>query len=52
MQRLWISNSTDNKAKNHEQNNEKKTKNNEEADNFQSWKFKVFINFELNQNGK
>lgn len=53
MQRWWISDPTEkNKLKNQTQENAKKSKDNEETGNLETWKFKVFVNFELNPLGK
>lgn len=54
MQRWWISDSSDqqiNKTINQSQTYANKNKDNKETSDFQQWKFKVFVNFELNQFG-
>ena len=55
MQRWWISDSPDqqiNKSKNQSLNYANKNEDKKETGDYQQWKFKVFVNFELNQFGK
>lgn len=53
MQRWWLSDSIGtNKPKNQSQRIAKKHEDDKDTSSFELWKFKVFVNFELNQYGK